>query len=141
MKKSGNRCEFKEHRDSELLDSFLTVLKTSVNIPLRDMYGLAALRPSSRFWVSEGRAAVVIGAMTRGMMPDNTIPQRREMYEEIYRRVCCMMRENPNLCLTHAVREVIYQAAPQFYLTPKSARTIIYRARRCRRVLKYIIRN
>lgn len=133
MKKTGNKSDFIEDRDSDLLRSFMEVLRTTVDIPLRDMYGMAAERPATRFWVSEGRAAIVIGAMSRGVMPEKALPLRREMYDEIFRRVCARMAAEPGLCLTHAVREVIYEPAPKFYITPTSAKTIIYRVRRRRR--------
>ena len=134
MKKTGNTSDFKEERDQDLHRSFMEVLKTAVGVPLREMFGLAAARPSRRFWVSEGRASIVIGAMMRGeALSDKVLPKRRAMYEEIYRRVRQCMEENPRLCMTHAVNEVVYQPAPEFYIEPEAARSIIYRYRQRRK--------
>lgn len=133
MKKRGNHIEHNEERDRDLHRSFMEVLRTATDTPLRDMFGEAARRPSRRFWVSEGRAAIVIGAMIRGESNRRMNPKRREMYDEIYRRVISKMNADPGLCMTHAVNETIYEEAPEFYLTPESARSIIYRMRQRRR--------
>lgn len=138
MKHRGNTSDFIAHRDLELHRSFMEVLGSAAGVPLREMFALAAQRPASRFWVSEGRACVVIGAMRRGVVDEKMISKRREMFEEIYRRVCVKMEADPNLCLTHAVNETIYEPAPEFYLTPESARSIIYRRRRKARQLKFL---
>lgn len=129
MKKQGNVSDFLEDRDRDLHRSFMEVLRSSTDMPLREMFGAAAARPASRFWVSEGRAAIVISAMKRGMVSERMFHKRREMFEEIYRRVELKMDADPNLCLTHAVNATIYETAPEFYLTPESARCIIYRMR------------
>lgn len=135
MKKQGSTSEFTEQRNRELHASFLHVLRTERDVPLREMFGLAALRRCSRFWVSESRAADVIGRMIRGDVLEGMNPKRREMFEEIYRRVIRRMAEDPGLCMTHAVGEVIYEEAPEFYLTGEAARTIIYRMRQKARVI------
>lgn len=129
MKKPGSTSDFTSHRNRELYHSFLHVLRTEREMPLRQMFGEAALRPSPRFWVSEQRAADVIGRMLRGDKLETMIGKRREMFEEIFARVKVLMNEHPELCMTHAVSKVIFQEAPEFYMTPSSARTIIYRMR------------
>lgn len=133
MKKKGNTSDFTEDRDNELHRSFMEVLRTGGDMPLRDMFGAAAARPSSRFWVSETRAAIVIGAMMRGREPERMYSKRREMFAEIYRRVCEKMAADPTLCMTHAVNRTVNEPAPEFYLTAESARSIIYRRRQRRR--------
>lgn len=130
MKKKGSISDFTALRNRELLASFRDVLATSRGVPLRDMFGLAVKRPASRFWVSEYRAAEVICAMLRGETIDNQLPQRKAMYDEIYRRVVEWRRENPGRPVSDAVTAVVNSAAPEFYLTEKSAKVIIYSLRR-----------
>lgn len=138
MKKKGNTSDFTEDRDNELQRSFMEMLRTGGEMPLRDMFGAAAARPASRFWVSETRAAIVIGAMMRGHEPERMYRKRREMFEEIYRRVREKMAADPALLMTHAVNQTVYEPAPEFYLTPESARSIIYRIRQRRRRMSMI---
>lgn len=133
MKRPGATSEFIDHRNRELHKSFMHVLLTEREMPLRSMFGAAAARPCSRFWVSERRAADVIGRMMRGVTVGPMLPKRREMFEEILRRVKARMAEDPGLCLTHAVADVIYEPAPEFYMTPESVRSVIYRMRAKRR--------
>lgn len=109
------------------------VLRTASDMPLRRMFGAAARRPCSRFWVSEARAAIVVSAMLRDEAPPRMYERKLEMYREICRRVRLKMERDPGLCLTHAVNETIYEEAPEFYLTDESARSIIYRMRQRRR--------
>lgn len=40
------------------------------------------------------------------------------------------MEAEPALCVSHAVERVVNDEAPEFYLTPESAKVIIYRHRR-----------
>lgn len=127
MKKPGNHIEFNEDRDRALHREFMAVLRTATDVPLREMFGMAAMRPAPRFWVSESRAAIVIGAMMRGHTPERMNPKRREMFLEIHRRVVDKMAGNPEMCMTHAVNETVYEEAPEFYLQPETARSIIYR--------------
>lgn len=130
MKKRGSTSDFTIDRDRELHESFMHILRTERDIPLRRMFAMAAKRPSSRFWVSEPRAAIVVSHMREGRQLPAMLPKRREMFEEIRRRAESIMAKDPSLCLTHAVNEAIYTEAPEFYLTDESARSIIYRIRR-----------
>ncbi len=141
MKKRGSTSDFTRQRDRELYTSFMEVLRTDEDTPLREMFALAAARPASRFWVSERRAADVIGAMLRGANPETVekmYPQRRAMYEEILRRVRAKMEADPSLCMTHAVDTTVCEPAPSFYLTDESARCIIYRIRRRARAARLL---
>lgn len=140
MKTTGSTSDFIVDRDRELHESFMHVLRTATDMPLRRMFGAAARRPASRFWVSEARAVTVISAMMRGCEPQRMYARRREMYEELRRRVEEKMRRDPSLCLTHAVNEAVYEEAPEFYLTDESARSIIYRMRQKRRRLQQLRR-
>ena len=139
MKKPGNKSDFISDRTRELHRSFMEILQSSHRLALRDMFGAAASRPASRFWVSENRAAIVVGAMMRGSISNKMHYKRREMFEEIYRRVIRKMEADPDLCMTHAVNETVYEPAPEFYLTPESARSIIYRMRQRRKKMKVLV--
>lgn len=133
MKKIGSVSDFIPDRDRELHRNFMDILRNSAGVALRDMFGMAARRPCSRFWVSERHAAEVVSALIKGKKHDEfekMFPKRREMYEEITRRVKRLMSENPELCITSAVDQIVNEAAPEFYLTDKSAKIIIYRIRR-----------
>lgn len=133
MKKRGSISDFTVLRDQELLASFRQELMENRGGSLDELFVRAVHRPASRFWVSELRAAEVISAMLRGEAPDNQLPKRREMYEEILRRVVEWQRGNPGRPLSDAVAEVVNSPAPEFYLSDLSAKVIIYRVRRAAR--------
>lgn len=133
MKKRGSTSDFMAQRDHELLMNFRKELMESRGIPLRELFGRAARRPASRFWVSELRAAEVISAMMRGVASEKMVPQKKRMYEELLRRVEAWRSDNPGRPLSDAIFEAVNSEAPEFYITDASARVIIYRLRANRR--------
>lgn len=133
MKKSGSISEFIEQRDRELVAAFREIL-LSADMPLSEMFAAAAKRPCSRFWVGESRAFRVIKEMHEGHTSTQTgsamLEKKQEMYGEILRRVEERLRADSGSSLEQAVHDVVNSPAPEFYLTEKSARVIIYRIRR-----------
>lgn len=129
MKKKGSIVEFREQRDRELLKAFRTQLLKLGTLPLNELFTRAAMMPASRFWVSERRAMIVMSQMLKGDRLTTMNPKRREMFYEIFRRVREILDLNPGITLTEASFRVVNSPAPEFYLTPKSARAMIYRLR------------
>lgn len=133
MKKIGSVIDCMEQRDKELHDNFMEILRSSRDVPLRDMFGMAARRPASRFWVSEERASEMVSIILSGRDPemiDRMFPKRRQMFLEISRRVKEILDQRPGTTMIDATREVIYAEAPEFYITDKSAKVIIYNIRK-----------
>lgn len=130
MKHSGSRCEYSDQRDLQLFLAFRRIIMSSPDINFSTIARRVVTTPTTRFWVSESRAAIVISAMLKGRNPLASMNATRQlMYREIYRRVTCLLRTSPQLPLTAAVARVISSPAPQFYLTPSSARIIYYRVK------------
>lgn len=66
MKQKGSVSDYLLHRESAVLQSFKEALgESDAGSRSRDIYAAAALRPAPRFWVSEYRASIVIGAMIK----------------------------------------------------------------------------
>jgi len=129
MKKIGSVVEFTPQRDEELLKAFKSQLHLLGTIPLQEIFTRAAMQPASRFWVSERRAMIVISKMIKGDRILSMNPKKREMFYEIYRRVRSIIKDEPDITLTEATFRAVNSQAPEFYLTPKSARAMIYRLR------------
>lgn len=136
MKKSGSVSEFLGLRDRELAEAFASILRTA-DMPLRDMFAAAAASPCSRFWVGELRAERVVRNMINAGLssPDDPdmLPKKREMYAEICRLTKNLMEADPSLSLPRAVELAVNSPAPEFYITEKSAKVIIYSIRRRRK--------
>lgn len=129
MKKKGSVIEFKQQRDKELLAAFRQQLSNLGTLPLEELFTRASLTPTSRFWVSERRAMIVVSQMIKGDRLLTMNHKRREMFYEIYYRVKDLLQKNPAMTLTEAAFRAVNSPAPEFYLTPKSARAMIYRLR------------
>lgn len=140
MKKTGNISDFAEERDAALMAAYRQELTETRATSLDSIAAGVAVRPCSRFWVSEERAVAVISAMLRGRDVTATMhPSKRRMYEEIYRRTMALRARRPHASLISVIPEVIYSEAPEFYLSPRYIRDRIINARnltekRCRRI-------
>ncbi len=130
MKKIGSVAEFGPQRDRELLAAFKAQLHNLGHLPLKEMFRRAAETKTSRFWVSERRAAIVISSMLKGDRLEYMSPKRREMYYEIFKIFKKIRLRSPEMTIYDAAYEAVNSEAPEFYLTPKSAKVLIYRARR-----------
>ena len=82
-------------------------------------------QPCHRFWVSNFRAYVVILSMLKGYKLKNMRPSKKEMFQEIFRRVCALKEAYPSMSLFQLVAEVVAQPAPKFYLTASSAKIMV----------------
>ena len=132
MKHPGNGIDFMPERDAELRARYRRLLREAVHIDKPVLLFRLVNMPSSRFWVSEERAAIMVSRMERGLPLGPIVPSRQRMYEEIYRRYLLLRGKRPKAPLAELVREVVYQPAPSFYLTPKSAEWIMKRGGRGR---------
>ena len=106
------------------------LIKSAQHILMPEIYRKVVNMPSRRFWISEGRAAIVISAMMKGDTLENMGPLKREMYNEIYSRVIKLREKKPHLPIIQLVEMVVEQPAPKFYLTPGSAKVLICKIRK-----------
>jgi len=129
MKKIGSVAEFGHMRDAELLSAFRRAVAGSRVAATSEYYRLAVATPASRFWVSERRASEVIGQMLRGRSIAGMTPMRQKMYRELYRRAVAYRASHPGATIYEATFEAVNSPAPEFYLTPLSAKIILCRHR------------
>lgn len=106
------------------------LIKSAQYILMPEIYHKVVNMPTRRFWISEGRAAIVISAMMKGDTLENMGPLKREMYNEIYSRVIKLREKKPDLPIIQLVEMVVEQPAPKFYLTPGSAKVLICKIRK-----------
>ncbi len=98
---------------------------------ISDIFDDIVNSPSSRFWVSEERAAIVVTNMMRNKDAlSNMKPQKREMYKEIYRQTMKAIADGVPGTLYDIVCGIVRSPAPKFYLTPDSAKVIYYKYRK-----------
>lgn len=129
MKHRGCVCDFSDDRDKDLLRAYRILLAES-DVINSDIYVRVVEMPSARFWVSEERAAVVVASMMNGNRLINHRQSKREMFQEIYRRVMLLRTKKNEQSLYELVSEVVMQPAPKFYITPGSAKLYICRAKK-----------
>ena len=130
MKHKGSRCDFTKERDADILRAYKEVISVRDNIGLLEIERRLLQSPSKRFWVSVDRAYNVILNMLNGKSISNMNSQKREMFQEIFRRFKTYSKEHPSLTKMDVIWHVCNQEAPSFYLTPKSMHVILHRVRK-----------
>lgn len=131
MKHFGSKMVHSAERSDEMMREYDKLLRELRHIEMPDVYQKIASSPSSRFWVSDTRAALVVATIMKG---DNTAldkmnPLKKEMYLEIYRRTKEIQRTHPHLSLSELCARVVMQPAPKLYLTPGSVKIMVCKAR------------
>lgn len=127
MKYFGSIMDFTAQRNDDIMRVYRKHLQDARFIIMPDIFELVANSPASRFWVSEERAAIVISAMLAGRPLPRMRSNKREMFEEIFRRFCIERDENPSASVYELVAKIVNQPAPKFYLTPRTVGEFIYR--------------
>ena len=131
MKHKGALMEYSRERSDDLMRAYDEYIASCDHISMNDVYARIVNMPSRRFWVSDVRAALVVSAIARGQARlESMWPLRREMYEEIHRRVIAARGEYPHLSFSSLCAMVVEQPAPKFYLTAGSARVMVCKARK-----------
>lgn len=127
MKNFGSTVEFTRQRNADIMRVFRRIFAGSRGVSLPEIYRQVADSPSSRFWVSEHRAAIVIAAMQAGRKTRLLTENKREMFDEIYRRYLLLRAEHPDKSIIELATLIVHQPAPKFYFTPGSVRVFINR--------------
>lgn len=126
MKKKNCRCEFSSERSEFLLRNFRESIAAQSQISLKRAFQDAADAPAPRFWVSEARAARVVGLLLKGIdATEGMHPEKRRMYLEIYRRFLDLRKEQPESCIGDLVFQIVNSEAPCSYLSSEWAGRII----------------
>ncbi len=122
--------EYAEERMQDLMRAYDEYISSCAYIRMPDVYAAIINMESMRFWVSEIRATKVIYAMLRGVPLKGMRPLKREMFEEILKRVLDLKKRRPELTVKECCCIVVAQPAPKFYLAPGSAKIMICKARK-----------
>ena len=126
MKHFGSVQKFTTQRNKEIMRIYRHYLKQADFIIRPDILEKVANAPTSRFWVSEERAATVIALMLAGRPIPKMRPNKQEMFNEIYHRFILLRTQFPKRPFNDLVVQVVNSPAPRFYLTPRSLGEIIY---------------
>lgn len=130
MKNFGCTFEYEKERNEDLMRAYHEDISKCKYIHLKDVWRRISCMPSSRFWVSEERAAIVVGKMMRGDNIAGMRPLKREMFAEIFRRVQLIQKEHTDYSIYKCTFFAVNSPAPKFYMTPLSIRVTIYKIRR-----------
>ena len=125
MKYFGSILEFTNERNKDIMRVYKQKLHEADFIVMSEIFKLVAESPAKRFYVSEERATVVVAAMEAKKPLRNMRQNRREMFQEIYRRYCELRKTQPQKTIYQLVAQVVNQPAPKFYMTPRTMGELI----------------
>lgn len=126
----GRSFEYKELRDKDLMRAYREQIASQRNIHLPDVLRQTVNSPSQRFWVSDTRANIIMSRLRKGDSLPEMNGNKKRMFLEIYRRVCILSEEYPDMSLSELTSIVVEQPAPCFYITPQSAKVIIHKIKK-----------
>lgn len=127
MKYYGSILDFTQERNQELMRVYQEKLSKAGYIVMPKIFEQVANSPCSRFWVSEERAAIVISTLLAGKVVPNMRKNKREMFDEIFRRFLIAREQYPEKSIYALAIMVVNQPAPKFYMTPRTVGELIYR--------------
>lgn len=127
MKYYGSILDFTQERNQELMRVYQEKLSKAGYIVMPKIFEQVANSPCSRFWVSEERAAIVISTLLAGKVVPNMRRNKREMFDEIFRRFLIVREQYPEKSIYALAIMVVNQPAPKFYMTPRTVGELIYR--------------
>ena len=131
MKYFGSIREFTYQRNAELMRAYREAISSCTIISIPEISEKIVNSPCARFWVSEERATMVCAAIMQGKPILNTMrPMKREMFQEIYRRVLSLQQVHPDAKLPDLVLMVVNSPAPKFYMQPRCAMETIYKIKK-----------
>lgn len=130
MKSHGAVMEFAEERMHDLMRAYDEYISSCGQIRMHEVYSSIVNMASRRFWVSDERATQVVCFMLKGKCLDKMRPLKREMFEEILRRVLDLHCKRPELTIKECCSIVVASPAPKFYLMPGSAKIMVCKARK-----------
>ena len=129
MKCFGSILNFTKERNDDLMRAYREKLQEADFIIMPQIFELVAGSPAKRFWVSEERAAIVVSSMLAGKPMPRMRSNKREMFEEIFRRFLIYRKQFPTKSLSELITKIVNEPAPKFYLTPRTVGEFIYRIR------------
>lgn len=130
MKHFGANMEYAEERLRDLMRVYDNYIASCTYIRMPEVYASIVNAPAARFYVSDIRATVVVSALLKDKPLKRMHPLKREMYEEIARRVVALREDHPEWTLRRLCALVVEQPAPKFYLTPGSAKVMVCKNRK-----------
>ena len=126
----GSTLEYMEERITALMEEYDRYIASCDYIRMSEVFDHIVNQPCCRFWVSNFRAYVVVLKMMKGYRLEKMRSSKKEMFQEIFRRVCALKEHHPSMSLFQLVAEVVAQPAPKFYLTPSSSKIMVYKAKK-----------
>ncbi len=119
--------DFTRQRNDDLMCAYREQLALAKYIVMPEIFEKVAESPARRFWVSEERAAVEGARMLVGKPFSRMRHNKREMFEEIFRRYIAIRDLYTDKSLFELVSIIVHQPAPKFYLTSRTVGEFIYR--------------
>ncbi len=123
----GSVLVFTRQRNEDLMRAYREQLALASHIVMPEIFEKVAESPARRFWVSEERAAVEVSRMLAGKPLTRMRQNKREMFEEIFRRFINLRADHPDKSVFELVSIIVHQPAPKFYFTARTVGEFIYR--------------
>ena len=126
MKHIGNTFEYERERDEDLLRAYREAIAQVAFIDLDEICRKIVKMPAKRYWISPKRASIIISAIEHGKGVGHLRPNGQRRAMDIYSRYKVLRQQFPEQPLLCLAEKVVFGPAPEFYLTPESAKIILH---------------
>lgn len=120
-----NNTDYTDERAEDLMRAYYDCLANKKVIHIDEVYYEVAGMEARRFYVSVPRAVRIVRRMDNGDTLREMAENKRDMFAEIYKRVCVLRTKKPRTQLRRLVARVVYGRAPRFFLSARSVKAII----------------
>ncbi len=119
-------------RENDFLKAYSVITSTFENDRKETFLKKVIHQKAARFYVSEEECYRNLLRLKKKLPLKIRSRSKQLMYQEIHKRVNHVLSINKNISLPQAVRMVIYEGAPQFYISLRTAQRILknYRDRK-----------
>ncbi len=119
-------------RENDFIKAYSSTTSSFENKREETILKRAILQKAARFYVSEEECYRNLLRIKKKLPLKIRSRSKQLMYQEIYMRVGNILSINKNISLPGAIRMVIYEEAPQFYISLRTAQRILknYRDRK-----------
>lgn len=124
MKKKGSTSDFATERNQEIRRAFFD---QGIYSTADEVMEKVVKRPCSRFWIEPLRARDIVSRYRRDARSlDGMRAHRREMFRMLDIRCAEYERRFPKKSMIRCMTMAVYSGAPEFYMSPATARRLIY---------------
>lgn len=119
MKHKGSISETLTERNNVIIDMYRELKRTCDYSSIYAICEAISIMPADRYYISEAMAVIVWSKYRKTKtLPENTSIYKKKLYLSLIDKCERMLKENPDMCYKHIIREVLEEPASCLGISP-----------------------